>query len=138
MNDDDGSGLETWGITVLRVMVGLVFVMHGGQKLLVLGFHGVAGYFGSIGIPLPAFFAIVVTLVELLGGIALIFGIATRWAALSLAIDMLVAVLAVKLKGGFFAPGGVEFEMTLLAACVCLALTGAGEASVEGWLVRRN
>jgi putative oxidoreductase len=128
----------SWGLTVLRVIVGIVFLMHGGQKLFSYGFTGVAGYLGQVGIPFPAFFAVVVTLVEFLGGAALLVGLATRWAALPLAVDMLVAVLMVRLKGGFFAPNGVEFELTLLAACVCLALAGPGAASVESVFSRKS
>jgi putative oxidoreductase len=129
---------DSWGLTVLRVIVGAVFLMHGGQKLFVLGFGGVAGYLGHVGIPFPALFAVVVTLTEFLGGAAVLLGLVTRWAALALAFDMLVAVLMVKLKGGFFAPAGVEFELTLLAACLCLALAGPGAASLESGFARKS
>jgi putative oxidoreductase len=129
---------SSWGLTILRVIVGIVFLVHGGQKLFINGFGGVAGYLGHVGIPFPAFFAVGVSLVEFLGGAALLLGLATRWAALALAVDMLVAVLMVKLKGGFFAPAGVEYELTLVAACVCLALAGPGAASVESVFARRS
>ena len=95
-------GWQGQGIALLRMIVGIVFLAHGCQKLFVYHFSGVAGMFTGIGIPLPAVSAVVVTLVELLGGLALFFGLLTRWAALLLAINMAVAVLAVHLKGGFF------------------------------------
>jgi putative oxidoreductase len=76
----------------------------------------------------------VLTLVELFGGAALIFGVATRLTALMLAVDMLVAIIKVHLKNGFFLPGGFEFALTLLAANLCLLLVGAGAASVDGAL----
>ena len=82
-----------WGMAPLRLAVGLVFLMHGGQKLFVFGVAGVAGFFGNLGIPAPMAAAVVVSLVEFLGGIALVLGFLTRWAALLLAINMLVAVL---------------------------------------------
>jgi putative oxidoreductase len=129
---------SSWGLTVLRLIVGIVFLMHGGQKLFVIGFGGVAGYLGGLGIPLPAVSAVVLTLAELLGGAALLLGLGTRSAALALAVDMFVAVLAVKLKGGFFAPAGVEYELTMLAACICLALAGPGAASLEGGFARKS
>jgi putative oxidoreductase len=134
----NNSNLQPWGTALLRIMVGVVFLMHGGQKLFVLGFHGVAGFFGHVGIPFPAFFAVVVTLLEFLGGAALVLGLFTRWIALLLAIDMLVAVLAVKLKGGFLGGGGFEFELTLLVACLSLALTGAGAASLDARLGKKS
>ena len=126
------------GLTVLRMVVGIVFLAHGGQKLFTFGFGGVADYLAHVGIPFPALFAVVVSLAEFLGGAALVLGLATRWAALALSVDMLVALLTVKLKGGFFAPAGMEFELTLLAACVCLAFTGPGAMSLEKMFARRS
>lgn len=136
MNDSGRSG--SWGLTALRAVLGIVFLMHGGQKLFVWGFHGVAGYLGSFGIPLPMVAAVVLTLVECLGGAALVLGFMTRSAGFLLAFDMFVAVLVVKLKGGFFTPNGVEFELMLLAAALCLALAGPGAASVDGAIARRE
>ncbi|MEK7203957.1 MAG: DoxX family protein, partial [candidate division NC10 bacterium] len=73
-----------------------------------------------------------------LGGLALLLGLFTRWAAIPLAINMLVAILVVHLRGGFFVPEGVEFTLTLLAANVALALLGSGEASVDRLLGKRK
>ncbi|HSB72221.1 MAG TPA: DoxX family protein [Candidatus Methylomirabilis sp.] len=129
---------QGWGITVLRVVVGVVFLTHGGQKLFVWGFDNVAGFMGKIGIPAPMLAAVVVTLVELLGGILLVLGLFTRWAALLLAFNMLVAILTVHLRAGFFLPNGYEFALTLLAANAALVLLGSGEASVDGVLVGRS
>jgi len=125
---------RSWGITVLRVAVGLVFLMHGIQKLFTIGVPGVEGMMSGLGIPFPRLFGVVLTLVELFGGAALIFGVATRLTALLLAVDMLVAIIKVHLKNGFFLPGGFEFALTLLAANFCLLLVGAGAASVDGAL----
>ena len=128
---------QGWGIAILRVVVGIVFLAHGGQKLFVWGLGGVAGFLAQIGIPAPMLAAVVVTLVECLGGLALLLGLFTRWAAIPLAINMLVAILTVHLRGGFFAPEGVEFTLTLLAANVALALLGSGEASVDRLFAKR-
>lgn len=125
------SSLQSWGLGVLRVIVGIVFVAHGYQKLFTFGFHGVAGLFAHLGIPMPGFFAVVVTLVEFVGGILLLTGLATRVAASLLAIDILVAIFAVHLKNGFFNPMGVEFPLTLLAALVCLSIAGGGALSLK-------
>lgn len=120
------------GLAILRIVVGIIFVAHGYQKLFKIGFHGVGGMFGHLGIPLPMFFAIVVTLVEFVGGILLITGLATRIPAAMLAIDMIVAIATVHARRGFFNQGGgFEFPLILLAACICLFLTGGGAASLE-------
>jgi putative oxidoreductase len=133
---DNQSNLQAWGLTILRVIVGVVFVMHGGQKFQ-MGFGNVAGFLGQVGVPVPNIAAIVLTLVEFLGGVALVVGAFTRWVALLFVIDMAVAIVLVKLKGGFFAPQGPEFELTLLAASLALALAGGGAASVDRRMAKR-
>ncbi len=130
--------MHRWGITILRFVVGIVFVMHGGQKLFVSGFHATAGMLNHLGIPYPLVMAVVLTLAEFLGGIALIVGLFTRWVAVALAIDMTVALVKVHLHGGFFAPGGIEFVMTLLAANLCLALSGAGMLAVDNMMSHKG
>ena len=70
-----GSG---WGVVPLRAVVGVVFVVHGTQKLFGFGLAGTAGFLGSLGIPLPTVAAAVVIAVELLGGLALLLGAGTR------------------------------------------------------------
>jgi putative oxidoreductase len=126
-----GGKFQSMGIAVLRIVVGIVFLVHGYQKVFKFGFHGVEGMFAHMGIPAPAVAAIVVMIVELVGGILLVTGLATRIPAAFLAIDMLVAILAVHAKHGFFNPMGVEFPLTLLAGCLCLALSGGGAASLK-------
>src|SRR5207253_9859803 len=107
---------QPWGLTVLRVVVGAVFLIHGCQKLFVFGFHGVAGFLGPLGVPAPAVGAVVLTLVEFVGGALLGLGLFTRWAAWLLGIGMVVAILPVHLKKPFFNPQGLEYPRTLRAA----------------------
>jgi len=123
--------LRPCAITFLRIVVGIIFIMHGWQKLS-MGFDNVAGFLGSIGIPLPKLAAVVLTFVELIGGAALILGLFTRYVAALLAIDMLVALIRVHASNGFFAPKGVEFPLLLLAAIIVLIFHGPGSLSLSG------
>jgi putative oxidoreductase len=122
---------QAWGLTVLRVVTGAVFFHHGYQKLFQMGIHGVTGMFTHFGLPLPVVAAVIVTLVEFVGGLLLIAGVATRIAAGLNAIDMTVAILVVHLKNGFSGQGGYEHPLTLLGACICLALAGGGALSLK-------
>src|SRR5512143_2408940 len=112
---------QSWGVTLLRVIVGIVFLAHGGQKLFVYGIGGFVSHMG-----LAAFLSPIVIAIELLGGAALILGIGTRIAAAAIAVNMLGAVIGVHLKGGFFLPTGFEYALTMLAASAALVLTGPG------------
>jgi len=127
-----------WGLSILRVAVGIVFVAHGSQKLFVFGFAGVQGMLTQLGFPIPMVLAWILTLVEFLGGIALVLGLYTRWAAILLAINMAVAILKVHLPGGFFLPKGFEFAFTLFAANIALALAGPGAASLDRLLFAKK
>jgi putative oxidoreductase len=127
----------TVGLTLLRLVLGLTFIMHGGQKLFVYGFAGVAAGFGQMGIPMPGLLGPFVALVEFFGGIAILFGLLTRLAALGLASTMVVAILTVHLKAGFFNPGGVEFPLSLLGMAITLVVTGAGAFSLDAILGKR-
>src|SRR2546427_12678916 len=135
MNAQGNSWAVNWGLVPLRLVVGLVFAVHGAQKLFVFGLGGAAGFMAKVGIPLPSVAEVVVIGVEILGGLALILGLGTRLAAALLAIDMVVAILVVRLAAGFV--GGYEFELTLLAASLSLALLGGGPVTVRQVFARR-
>jgi putative oxidoreductase len=124
------------GIALVRWMVAVVFLVHGSQKLFVFGFGGVTNFFSHGGIPLPAVSAVVVTLVEFLGGLALLLGLGTRIAAALIAIDMLGAIVFVHGKNGFTLPNGYEYALTLLVVNVALAIAGPGAFALDNRLWR--
>ncbi len=138
IRETSAEGRAQVGIALIRAVVGVVFIVHGWQKLAVMGFDGVAGFFGSVGIPLPGVAAVVVTLLELGGGVLLLAGLLTRWVALPLAATMVGAILTVHLPNGFTGEGGYEFTLLLLASLLGLALTGAGAFSADAALAKRG
>ena len=125
------------GLLFIRAALGIVFVMHGGQKLFQFGYEGVTGAMAGMGLPLPAVSAAAIIAVELLGGIALLSGTFTRVFAFLLAGAMGVATVTAHLANGFFLPSGYEFTLTLMLVSLGVVLTGAGAYSVDALVTRR-
>jgi putative oxidoreductase len=125
-------------LALLRVIAGVTFIAHGAQKLFVFGFGGVSGAFAQMGVPAAGVMGPFIALLEFFGGIALVFGLLTRLAALGLAFDMLGAMLLVHLKNGFFLPQGYEFVLALFGMSAASAVAGAGEFSLDALIGRRK
>jgi len=133
---------------VLRVLLGVVMLPHGAQKLLGwfggFGFSGTMGFFtGTMGI--PAVFAFLVIMSEFFGSLALIAGAITRLAAFGAGCIMLGATLMVHLPNGFFMNWagkqqgeGFEFHLLAMAIAVALMIKGGGRWSVDGLLTRKE
>ena len=127
--------------TILRVVLGIVFFAHGAQKML--GWFGGYGFSGTMGfftgtMHIPAVFAFLAIAAEFFGGLGLIFGVLTRIAAFGIAMNMLVAIVMVHSRFGFFANWsgaqkgeGYEYHLLVLAMTVFLMIAGAGAASVD-------
>ncbi len=125
-------------LAIVRVTTGAIFIAHGGQKLFVYGFAGVAGAFGQMGIPLAGIAGPLTALVEFFGGIALVVGLLSRLAGLGLAITMVGAIFFAHLAAGFFAPNGFEYPLALLASSLAIAVAGAGDWSLDARLAARR
>lgn len=127
-----------YGLLFLRLVVGLLFVGRGTQKLFGWfgggGPQGTAAFFSSLGYRIPAVTAVVAGLSETAGGLLLAAGLLTPLAAFLLATVMLNAIATVVFPKGFL--GGYELELTLLTVAVALTATGPGELSLDdaiGW-----
>ena len=126
-------------VLVLRLAAGFSFFMHGYQK--VFGQGGIAGVtqgFTQMGIPLPGLAAPFISFLELLGGIALIFGVFTRVFAFLLFCNMVVATLLVHLKNGWLGQGGMELTVLLGAMTLAIAAAGPGPYSVDAAMEKRR
>jgi putative oxidoreductase len=127
------TSLQSLGLLAIRVVLGIVFVGHGADKLGDLS--GTEQMFNGLGIPAPALMAPLVAFTEVIGGALLIVGLLTPLAGAALAIDMLVAFLTVHAGKGFFvADGGYELVMLLGFASIGVAATGAGRLSLDAVL----
>jgi putative oxidoreductase len=122
-------------VLLIRLLVGAVFLSEGIQKFLFPNDLGV-GRFMKIGIPAPQVMAPFVGIVEIVCGALIILGLLTRFAAIALIIDMLVAISTTKIpilvKSGFWAmahEARVDYAMFLGA--VFLVIVGAGRASMD-------
>lgn len=126
--------ISQWSLTLLRVVLGVIFLYHGSAKLFVKGaLPGTSQFFSAIGIPLANYAAVLVAFVEFFGGILLILGLATRWTAVVIIFEMLVAFFKVHLKQGFMITPqayGYEFILLILTALVVVLVNGAGSLSV--------
>ena len=122
-----------YGILLLRLVVGAIFVGHGTQKLFGWfgggGPAGTAEFFGSIGYRWPAALALLAGLTEVGGGLLLAAGLLTPLAALGLSVVLLNAITTVVWPKGFL--GGFEFELTLLSVVLAVVATGPQRLSLD-------
>lgn len=133
---------------ILRVLLGLVFLPHGLQKVFGLfggyGFTGTMGFFtGTLGI--PALFAFLAIATEFLGSLGLITGLFTRVAALGIGVMISVAALMLHVQNGFFMNWfgnqkgeGFEYHILVAAIAAAVAIKGGGKWSLDRVLVRQD
>jgi len=125
-----------WGLTVVRISMGLIFAFHGYQKFAG-GIAGVSAFFAKLSIPLPGLMAPFVALLELLGGILLVLGLATRWIGLLLALEMIVTAFWVQVPTRGW--NASDLDRILLASGILLFLAGPGRLAVdEFWLEKEG
>ncbi len=128
-------------LTVVRLVLGLTFFMHGAQKMLGwfggYGFHATMGFFTQqMGIPAPlAFLAICA---EFFGGLGLLVGLLSRIAALGIIVNMLVAIATVHHVNGFFMNWtgqqkgeGFEYHLLAIALAIVVLIKGSGAVSID-------
>jgi putative oxidoreductase len=145
------AALSEYGPVLLRLIVGYGFIVHGYAKLA-RGPETFAAVLHTLGVPLPLLLAWVTTLVELIGGLAILIGAFVPIVSLPMAVVLLTALFTIHLRYGFFSvklvevtangtrfgPVGYEVILLYLASLAALVLGGAGPLSVDRWRTRRK
>lgn len=137
----------SWSLMIVRLFLGVIFFAHGAQKLFGWfggpGLKGTINFFrSSLGVP-PAL-AVIAALTECFGGLAVFVGLLSRPAALGLVAVMLVAVVKVHWRNGFFLnmslqPGkghGFEFNFALIGMALAVLVGGGGAKSIDRLILR--
>ncbi len=85
---------------------------------------------------MPPELFIPIALLEVIGGLAILFGILTRIVSALFIIEMIGAIVTAKLSKGFI--GGYEFELLLISICLTLVILGPGKISIENYFLKRE
>lgn len=123
-------------MTILRIIVGIIFIAHGSQKLFGLfggyGLEGTGQFMVSIGLQPGYLMALLAGLGEFVGGLLVLVGLFTRLGSLLLIAVSLVAMFVVHIHNGFFMSGnGFEYILTLLTVSIVLLIEGSGKYSID-------
>ncbi|HET6142329.1 MAG TPA: DoxX family protein [Candidatus Acidoferrales bacterium] len=130
-----------WVITIVRVVLGVVFFAHGAQ--LAFGWFGGPGLQNTLKVfrehlRIPAPLAMLAVAAEFLGGLGLLVGLLSRVAALGIAVVMLVALVTVHWKFGFFMNWygdqrghGIEYHILVLVLALVVMIKGGGPSSLD-------
>lgn len=129
------------GLSVIRILVGVIFMAHGAQKLFGLfggyGLEGTGQWMESIGLAPGYLMALLSGSAEFFGGLALVIGLLARPAALALTVTLVVAIFSVHINNGLFmSNNGYEFALALLAGTVAVLIEGAGRWSLDRLIAR--
>ncbi|KQO01154.1 DoxX family protein [Paenibacillus algorifonticola] len=127
------------GLLIIRVVLGLLMVGHGAQKLFGwfggYGLKGTGGWLDSIGVKPGVLMALAAGLSEAVGGLLFAAGLWTWVGAVLLIIPMIMAIVKVHGANGLWSTqNGYEYNLVLIAVFVGVALTGAGELSIDALL----
>lgn len=130
------NNLQPWGAFLLRIVLGAAMIYHGYSKVIPAGgFHGGnafsaiehhSRYVATLGF--PYWLGIVSALTEFVGGILILLGLFTRFAAFLIAINMLIAVAMVNRHHGY---AGSEYSLALMVIALMLFFYGAGVCALD-------
>ena len=122
--------LQPLGWAILRLVLGAIMIAHGYPKVFGGELHHLIETVRNL--HLPGWLAYLAAAAEFGGGILVIVGFLTRFAALAICIDMLVAIFGVHWKNGFVGQGNYQFPLSLAAIALSLMFSGPGAISIDG------
>ena len=132
--------LKPFALLILRVGMGAILIPHGAQKFFGafggMGFEKFSALFNQLGYRPGVLWLTLVALTEFVGGILLVLGLFTRFAALALVIFMIVAVHFTSGKGFFWTAGGLEYSLLIGLVGLVFLIRGGGEYSLDRKLGR--
>jgi putative oxidoreductase len=121
---------------LLRIALGAILIPHGMQKLFGAfgggGLDGTAALFTRLGYSPGMFWGTLVGFTEFFGGILLVIGLFTRFAAAAVVIFMINAIIFTSKTGGFFWTNrGSEFSILIFFVALFFLIRGSGNYSVD-------
>ncbi|MCZ8514970.1 DoxX family protein [Paenibacillus filicis] len=123
------------GLLLIRLVIGLSFMAHGAKKLFGGDLKVIGAYFEKLGIRPGITMALLAGLSELIGGAMFALGLLTPLAGVVIAGTMVVGILKVHGPNGYWiTKNGYEYCLAILVVAIAVALTGAGEYSLDALL----
>jgi putative oxidoreductase len=134
-----GNKMMSIGLLIIRVVVGVSFMAHGAQKLFGwfggYGLKGTGGWMESLGMKPGVMMALMAGLAELIGGLLFTLGLLTPFAGIMIAATMVMAIVKVHASNGYWATqNGYEYNLTLIAVVIGIALIGPGKYALDAFL----
>jgi putative oxidoreductase len=120
--------LQPLALLVMRLILGVIFVVHGYHKVFG-GLHHHVQFVQSLG--LPGWTAYLSAFAEFFGGLFVLIGLFTRAAAFAICVDMAVAIAKIHVHNGLTGNGGMEFPLALAALSFALIFFGSGPIALD-------
>ncbi|WP_419954373.1 DoxX family protein [Neobacillus niacini] len=127
------------GLLIIRLVIGLSFMAHGAQKLFGwfggYGLKGTGGWMESLGLKPGVMMALMAGLAEVIGGLLFTLGLLTPLAGIMIAGTMVMAIVKVHAPNGYWSTqNGYEYNLTIIAVVIGVALIGPGQYALDAFL----
>jgi putative oxidoreductase len=129
-----------WGITVVRVMAGLIIFVAALEKYTAMGFSGFSAVATQLSIPAASFWGVFIPLLELIGGVLILVGLGTRWVAVLFVIEYFVTsfLLKVPRPAPFGGWDSMRIDLMLFSTAIALVLVGPGALALDSLVLGRR